>query len=222
MVLTDASIPVAGAAHPAQSQGALTHAPLIQFNGCSPKTQHAGDSLMTALRGEALQTPYGAHAAVPQKGAIEDAAKHVNKWLLEAGHENQKIESQSDGDGEPAIAGLTQAIDRKHAETLFRTNPPGHHQSQGGVECWAQAIQSKARTSRLAPEETVNSPALASSCCGAPCFQHGPWVHNRSHVRPDGRTPRQAAHGRQCATEVRKFGTLASAKTGKSSENGRK
>ena len=127
---------------------------------------------MTVLCGYALETSYGLAVMAPKKGVVEDAVKSVLEWLLEAGYENQKIELQSDG--EPAITGLLREIARRRtAETLVRTSPPGHHQSQGGVERWVQTIQGTSRTFRLVLEEEMKKPVLASSTWGALRIRRG-------------------------------------------------
>ena len=81
--------------------------------------------------------------------------------------------------------------------------------------------QGTSRTFRLVLEEKMKKPVLASSPWGALCIRHGMWVHSRSHVRPDGRTPYQIVHGHPYVTEVLEFGTLVLAKTRKSGEAGK-
>ena len=123
-----------------------------------------------------------------------------------------KIELQSDG--EPAIKLLLKRVaeSRPDGMTLLRHSIPGNPQSNGGAERWVQTVKGATRTVQFAFGKMLGKRILSRSKWGSLCLRHAVWLRNRTHKRPDGKTPWEVIHESPYTGKIFRFGELVLAK----------
>jgi hypothetical protein len=186
--------------------------PLLQFDYCFAQTELPGDEMVTVLAGVDMDTSYGMSVVVTNKGPIKESIQAVLAFIQECGYIGAKIELQSDS--EPAIKKLLEEVAkaRPNGMTNLRCSPPGHHQSNGGVERWIQTAVGQSRCFRASLKKHMGKDILGNSPWGSLAFRHASWIYNRTHLRPDGRSPWEVVHEKPYANRIFEFGELVMGK----------
>ena len=141
--------------------------PLIQFDYAFVNTHLPGDEQIAVLAGFDLNTSYGMSTVVPKKGRHTDAQTAILQFLEEAGYAGVKVELQSDSESSVVQLMKDVAKARPDGMTLTRTTPPGHHQSNGGVERYIATFVGNAKCFREELKERMGREILAKSPWGS-------------------------------------------------------